>query len=122
MSDRDRLMLSTAALIAALGLSGCTGSRPPQIRLSQGEVDACRVAGGAVGTRGMMGMQMCVIPFSDGGRTCTDKSECSGACIVVLNSVSEPRPRDGVGACQKDNAQFGCFSEVRHSSTTRDMR
>lgn len=69
----------------------------------------CESRGGTVQRRGMMNSEMCVTPYADGGKQCTDSSQCEGRCITSAGSMGSPSV---AGTCQKDDRLFGCFSEV----------
>ena len=54
----------------------------------------------------------CVAPTRDGGKACTDSSQCEGRCLDVGNA---PR-QDGVvvGACQVDDNPCGTFPLIEN--------
>lgn len=71
--------------------------------------DACTAAGGFLDRRGRANTLMCVHPYADSGKQCTDNQQCDGKCVAA--------PDDGpdgevVGTCQADDALFGCYAEV----------
>ena len=70
----------------------------------------CARAGGAIRRVGLMNMPYCVIPMPDAGKVCTDKADCTGRCIQFdISRVG----KSTTGVCQRENVQFGCFSEVK---------
>ncbi|TNE56597.1 MAG: hypothetical protein EP340_11400 [Alphaproteobacteria bacterium] len=93
-----------------------------QHNLAEIDVDKCAVEGGDIDYRGMFGMPMCVIPFEDAGKACTDSSECQGICMVDADGGTPDNPSEYkramsgegpiVGSCEPDDKTFGCFGEV----------
>lgn len=112
------------ALAGALLISGCvTGSSIDRevaaarrkAQPSAAEVADCKAQGGSIQGVGMFGMPSCVIPYADGGKVCSDDTDCQGRCIVELGHPGEPdlKPGDALtGQCQKDTALFGCYAEI----------
>lgn len=88
-------------------------STKPDTVSDAGSVSAadCTARGGSMQRVGRMQGQQCVVPFADGGRSCTDGSQCaSGRCI---DESPQARSTGAVtGVCQRTNVQFGCFSRV----------
>lgn len=104
-------------LIAALGglvLAGCAPTEAPAgpqsypMEMSAADRSACTAKGGRVERRGRLGAELCVTPFADAGKACTDKSDCQGKCIATGNSPTPPT----AGQCQADDRLFGCFAEI----------
>ncbi len=110
-----------AFLIAALGglaLSGCTPTQAPAPapggqsfprELSVADQAACTAAGGKVERRGRIGAELCVKPFADAGKACTDTAQCEGKCVATGNPETPPV----AGRCQADDRLFGCYSEIK---------
>ena len=75
----------------------------------------CSESGGEYQQVGMLGTWSCVHVYADGGRQCTDGSECvSGACIADLDGDPAPEvSKPAVGFCQRTTAQFGCFATIK---------
>jgi len=83
----------------------------------------CEAQGGKWGPLGGFRNQTgCNIPYSDGGTTCSDSSECQGRCIfedqienfVTSKAVKEFKPGEPVtGVCAPWRTMFGCFTYVR---------
>lgn len=117
------MRLITVLLFGFL-LTGCFGceasDHPAQVEpgeISTGglpEVDAaqCEADGGFVERRGMIGLPICVTPYEDGGKACTDSSECQGQCILKSWGAEEPGEGPIVGSCEPDDKTFGCFGIV----------
>jgi hypothetical protein len=87
------------------------------------EKASCENQGGKWGPLGGLANQTgCNIPYSDGGKTCSDSRQCQGECIVEDDLVSilkgkpvkEFRPGQPVtGICTSWRIMFGCFTYVR---------
>ncbi len=69
--------------------------------------------------------EQCVIPYSDGGKECSDSSECEGRCLADLTTKCtesaeciEPKilqPGEEVrGICQRDNDPCGSFIVIKN--------
>lgn len=78
-----------------------------------GRAADCEAKGGTIQYAGLAGNEICVIPYKDAGKDCTDKADCEGECWVG-NGGSKPGP-DGVvhGECQPANVHFGCHAEIK---------
>jgi hypothetical protein len=69
----------------------------------------CERRGGFYQIGGLLGRYYCTIPFSDGGKPCTDKADCQGRCLA------EPGQRIGTkatGKCAPNDSPFGCNAPV----------
>lgn len=112
-----------ALAVAALG--GCTPTQQPQVNspepaggqtfsrdMSAADRTACTSAGGRVERRGRIGAELCVRPFADAGKQCTDSAQCQGKCV----GTAEQETLAGAvsGQCQADDRLFGCYSEIRN--------
>ena len=73
---------------------------------------ACAAAGGEIKPRGMMQIPICIVPYADAGKVCRDTSECAGECI--LGGTEDHGTGPVTGFCQRENAQFGCYAEIRN--------
>jgi hypothetical protein len=62
----------------------------------------------------MSGARICVIPFADAGRRCTDGSQCAGDCLVDPTAEMQALGLRGeaVGQCQPHTPYFGCYATV----------
>ena len=114
-------------LLAILSLSACapepqlpTPSPKERLRTTaeraetEPERQRCVAEGGTVEHRGMFGSAMCVKPYPDAGKACTDSSQCLGACLAEYESGILSVASGAMGQCQADNAAFGCLGEVQH--------
>jgi hypothetical protein len=74
---------------------------------SAAETSACRARGGTMKPVCMMGTVTCVVRYRDGGKRCTDASECEGNCVY---EGEDPPPPDPNGNCQRTSDPCGCWS------------
>ncbi len=81
-----------------------------------GQLHNCRARGGH-SARGPFNEHYCKIALPDGGRACTDPTQCVGNCIYG-NDISSPVKGSVVGSCQKANSQYGCYFTVRKGRAT----
>ena len=72
---------------------------------------ACEEQGGTVEKRGMAQTELCVMPYADAGKACTDGDQCEGRCIAE-GQVASPPGEPVTGICQRDDRLFGCFGIV----------
>lgn len=109
------LWLAPAALAWTIG--GCA---PVPGRLSDAPMPAaqtaqsCTAQGGFLERRGRMGMEICVHPYNDAGKSCSADADCQGRCIAQTDADGA-LPETGQpagGMCQRDDALFGCYAEV----------
>lgn len=83
--------------------------------MTQEERAACAKRGGRVQSTG--DDDVCLVPFSDGGKRCTDNMQCEGACIYASGERTGSPPFFGVsGECQRQNLQLGCYGEVNNGT------
>lgn len=109
--------------LGILALAGCTPAGAPQGApaaepnqsfsrdMSSADRAACTAAGGKVERRGRVGAELCVRPFADAGKQCTDTSQCQGKCVGTADQASSTVPVSG--RCQPDDRMFGCYSEIK---------
>ena len=107
--------LAPVALVI-LSLSACApatgpavGDPPPTVSIP-GSESGCVAAGGEWSREGRLGAWMCVMPYADAGRPCTDGDQCLGDCRARELGPAEARPVTGV--CQANTSPFGCFTRV----------
>ena len=114
-------------LLAPLVLAGCvaTEERGPEMvqddpraespaysqTMTAAEHEACMAKGGMVERRGMMQTELCVVPYADAGKACTDSDQCQAQCIAE-GAVGTPPGETTAGICQRDDQLFGCFGVV----------
>lgn len=80
---------------------------------------SCEKRGGQWRLVGKAGNNICVLPYSDGGKECTDSSQCLAGCYYhPPEGQTFPQPKTVVkGTCRKDSNPFGCFVEVKDGKT-----
>ena len=69
----------------------------------------CNERGGEWRRSGMFSRYICVVPYPDGGKPCSDHSECLGGCYI---DGSNPRNVDTQGRCRKTNSPHFCLEGV----------
>ena len=116
-------MSSSRALIALVlvaFLSGCSSWNDWRMQrslessraaaLAKIDQEQCRAEAGTIRGVGMFGTPACVKPYADGGRPCSDGSECTGLCKAPESSIVGSR---STGTCQKDTHDFyGCYDKI----------
>ncbi len=76
----------------------------------------CRANGGEIRPVCMRGNDFCVVQFADGGKSCTDGSQCaSGRCFGDMQAEFG---RDAVGTCAANNDPCGCFQLIEDGKAT----
>ncbi len=118
---RGILGKATLAAFGLVSLAGCMPVEAPQANAETGsglsremsvaDRTACTSGGGKVERRGRMGMELCVRPYADAGKSCTDSSQCDGKCIGDAGAA--PDAPQVAGQCQADDRLFGCYSEIK---------
>ena len=117
-----RIIVRFAQLIVAVSLlSGCT---EPSKTLSSADRKMC-VAEGGFESRGPFGYPICQLRYADGGTICSDKADCTGRCLLNLDSdpPGDPIPQPGrpaKGQCEAERSTFGCFAVVVGGKVTSE--
>jgi putative hemolysin len=106
------------AVLGGLALAGCAPTQAPASEaggqssfpreMSVADRAACTAAGGRIERRGRLGAELCVKPFADAGKACTDTSQCQGMCVSRGTDTAAT-----AGQCQTDNRLFGCYSQIK---------
>jgi hypothetical protein len=105
-------------LLGAAALVSCTPTNAPAPEageqsfpreLSATDRAACTAAGGRVERRGRIDAELCIKPFADAGKACTDSAQCQGKCVASGNAEMPPT----AGQCQADDRLFGCYAEIK---------
>lgn len=73
--------------------------------------EACAARGGEVRQEGMLGTYRCTVPYADAGKTCRDKADCEGKCLLSPESKAATG-EEASGACQANDSPFGCHAEI----------
>lgn len=109
----------TALLViaACIACSSVPSSRDGVRRLSSEEQRACVAAGGKV-ERVLIGAEGCVRPTTDGGKYCSDKSQCQGACNAPFGAL----PGEAVaGKCASEVGRYGCRNHVNSGQASGEF-
>jgi len=85
-------------------------TRDPSKTPTEKQVADCAKRGGSLERGGMLGAYHCVVKFSDGGKTCDDRSQCQGQCVSYR--FDHPYGQKGTGICQYNSSPFGCYATV----------
>ena len=91
---------------------GGDGSAPAGAKpRSDSRPRGCVARGGEI-ARGPLGERYCRFVLSDGGKACTDASQCAGDCLYKSPEAYSAPPGQVVGFCQRENATPGCYARV----------
>jgi hypothetical protein len=104
-------------LLAGMGLAACApmAPAPEQLQPTQKPAEtaaACAAQGGNWRPVCLMGKPACVIAFEDGGKACSDGSECASGRCVTEQHVQPEKPVKGV--CARTSDPCGCMQFVRN--------
>ena len=111
---RGLLILGSALLASACVPAEAPDTEQPfQTTLSDADRATCAADGGTVERRGRLGAELCVVPFADAGKSCTDSSQCEGQCIAE-ETGPQPSAQNPKGMCQADDRLFGCYSTIEN--------
>ncbi len=80
-------------------------------KITEKEVIDCQQQGGKLQRAGLMGCYTCIVEYADGGKTCSDSSECQGDCLNYDDFISTGKINQ-TGQCAKDNSPFGCYQVI----------
>jgi hypothetical protein len=113
---------SIAAVLCAMCVAAAASpgmSKEP----SHAEVQACAARGGAYQRLGLLQTSVCVFPYPDGGKTCSDDSQCQGGCLADVGHMDRPlRAGERVkGACRPTSDGFGCSTHVKNGRALNTM-
>lgn len=104
-------MMRWTAAALVLGLCACAPAAETPVSNANSAASACAAQGGRIERVGRAQTEQCVIPFADGGRACTDGSQCSsGNCIGSVEAAQSQA--NASGQCQATNMRFGCYSTI----------
>ena len=80
----------------------------------EGVGTSCNAKGGTLQESCLMGDLTCVTPYQDGGKECSDSSQCAGGCYYE-GRPGEPAPPPGKpakGVCRRDDYPCGCYTPI----------
>lgn len=70
-----------------------------------------------MGSIGMFGAPACVQPLPDGGKACTDRTDCEGRCLNEGSLLPPGTVTNGI--CQRLEPLDGCWQEVDSGLATQ---
>lgn len=103
------LVLASCAPPATGGPSRSGAQDASTTQPAKNDTEACVKRGGEMLRVCLMGEFKCVTKYADAGKSCTDKSQCQGACRYY--SSAQPGT-EVVGECQRTSDPCGCFATV----------
>ncbi|RIJ22310.1 hypothetical protein D1224_12205 [Henriciella barbarensis] len=121
---RSYLLSASFILLAACAVPGETAPgdgnpAAPYERITfKGEIATpaerarCEAAGGTVQRAGMLGWENCIQTFADGGKTCSDSSDCTGECRSAGEFVDAGAA--ATGQCTANDNIFGCYQTIEN--------
>jgi putative hemolysin len=114
-------ILATVSLALSLLAACAPAAQAPaqvpaaQVPAAQSADASCAARGGTLQPVGRLQRSTCVTPYADAGKTCSDKTDCQGACIAEGNLEAQGAT---TGQCQKTNVQFGCYARIVNGKAT----
>lgn len=116
-NPRKRLVTAIVAAMLMLALAACSALPAPLFVTPQPTAAAvvpsdneqdCLDQGGAWGPQGRAQTDMCDLPATDAGKSCTDSSQCQGLCLASGTPAT--------GACSPRTINFGCHDIMADGS------
>lgn len=104
------IALATLLLLCACAPSPPTAPASETATVAGADAAACATRSGVLRPVCRMQRPMCVRPYRDGGRICSDDDQCAGGCLYDGAAVAA----DGTttGLCRKDDDPCGCVEHV----------
>lgn len=116
---------ATASATAAAGATASpTAAATPAPRTPPATEEACKACNGAWAQHGISQTFSCNCRTSDGGKKCSDGSDCQGMCITAdtpERDVIEPGPHPRgyfVGRCSATSVVYGCNRIIDRGAAT----
>lgn len=102
-----RKLITAFALLVVAACAPVASPSAPTISPPEATLDvaACKAEGGAVMPVCRMQRPMCVLPYKDAGKSCTDNDQCDGRCVAEGETAT-------AGTCEADNDPCGCVTEM----------
>ena len=76
-----------------------------------GTAIGCRMRGGEWTRYGLPPKPVCLMKTKDAGKSCTDSSQCQGACVNYGPNLT--RGQKAKGECTAKNIVIGCFTSIK---------
>ena len=111
------MKLPSILLVIAFTACGCTHLSAEdkrvlaerEIALAAIDKEKCASDGGTIRGVGTISYPVCVVPYPDAGKMCTDSSQCTGKCQAEGTASGAP----ATGKCQASaHDKYGCYSEI----------
>ena len=100
-------------------LTGIRRPPAPDKALAERELELaqCQTKGGELREMVAPARPVCVIPYPDAGKVCTDSSQCTGTCRITSDESRAKQVVPGAaavkGTCQRDKFDIaGCYAKV----------
>lgn len=74
--------------------------------------EACEAENGIWKKAGRIQFFTCILPTTDAGKACSDKSQCQVACVAQGKKIQTGA--SAIGQCHNSTDQFGCRTYVRN--------
>lgn len=105
----------TAAAITALAIAMTNCAGTGQTRLSPSDLAQCSSSGGYESVA-PFGPPFCQIDYTDGGKVCQSKSDCTGRCLSDAPEIAGTVAVGSVvtGRCEPQRSTFGCHGRVEN--------
>ena len=94
------LIPTVAKTVSPTNTPGATKPTPKPLPTTEQD---CRQQGGTWGPQGKAVLEVCNLPTSDSGNSCTDVSQCEGTCLANAD------PAATMGQCSPYTLNFGCY-------------
>ncbi len=92
--------------------------RPPAAAPAADEA-SCRTAGGDWRPICRMQKPACVITYKDGGKSCSDGSQCQGDCVAEITIAAAVTP--ATGKCSTSSDPCGCKTLITDGKTAATL-
>ena len=101
-------LVIASVFLACVGCARNVALQDGVKRLTAEARSECVAQGGKV-EQILIGAEGCVRPTTDGGQSCTDNSECQGACAAPF---AAQRGAAVAGTCATETGRMGCLNVV----------
>ena len=114
------MMIKPLAIFLLVVVCGTADGQKPAVKvLTTQQLQACKAKGGEpVFVR--FHVQSCLWPTKDGGKACTDTTECEGVCEAPFGTPLGSRVA-GTCASKAADIRGGCVNEVAEGRSLGDI-